>query len=113
VTIVGEPIGDRLKFYAEGNQFCLPNSGACLNFSTAMHDYSAFCGDLTRCFWLNYLYPVEVPTLDPEIYAFITFEEYRNKRDPALEAVFAREGAMAAAVLLRSADQSSSKLIPL
>jgi hypothetical protein len=100
VTIVGEPVGDRLRFYAEGNAFCLPNSGACLGFATAMHDYSQFCSDLTRCFWLNYLYPVEVSTVDPEIYAFISFEEYRNGRDPALDAVFAREGAMAGAVRL-------------
>lgn len=91
VTIVGEPIAERMRFYAEGDRMCLPHAGACMGYATAMHDYSQFCSDVTRCFWLNYVYPVQVASFDPEIYTFITFEDYRAGRDGALDAVLARE----------------------
>lgn len=91
VTIVGEPIAERMPFYAEGNRMCLPHAGACIGYATAMHDYSRFCSDVTRCFWLNYVYPVHVASFDPEIYTFISFEDYRAGRDGALDAVLARE----------------------
>lgn len=91
VTIVGEPIAERMPFYAEGDRMCLPHAGACMGYATAMHDYSQICTDVTRCFWLNYWYPVHVASFDPEIYTFITYEDYRAGRDGALDAVLARE----------------------
>jgi hypothetical protein len=32
VTILGEPVGDRLQFFSEGNRGCLPNSSLCVSY---------------------------------------------------------------------------------
>jgi hypothetical protein len=91
VTLVGEPVGDRLDFWAEGARFVLPNSFTSVSYSTARHTYSAPCMDTDTCFWLNYVYPVKVESLNPEVHAPLTFAAYREGRDPAMEAVLARE----------------------
>lgn len=91
VRIVGENVGDRLDFWAEGKPFLLPNSGHMIQFAAGRHVYNGPCNDIGQCFWLNYRYPVHVRTLRPDIAAPWTFAAYRNARDPALEAVLARE----------------------
>lgn len=91
VKIVGENVGDRLDFWAEGRPFLLPNSGHVIQFTAGRHVYNGPCNDIDQCFWLNYRYPVHVPTLRPDIAAPWTFAAYRDARDPALEAVLARE----------------------
>ena len=48
------------------------------------------CSPCSR-FWLNMFYPVHVDTLDPDVPAPLTFAAYRELRDPAMEAVMARE----------------------
>jgi hypothetical protein len=90
VTLVGEPVGDRLDFWAEGNSFVLPNSFMTVHYCSARHDYHGRCTD-PDCFWLNMFYPVHVDTLDPDVPAPLTFAAYRELRDPAMEAVMARE----------------------
>lgn len=91
VTIVGEPVGDRLNFWAEGGAFALPNAFMLVHYATGRHDYSAQCRDREQCFWLNERYPVRVRSLEPDIHAPFTFAAYRENRDPAVEAVLARE----------------------
>ena len=91
VEIVGTPVGDRLAFWAEGGAFVLPNAFIAMNYTTARHDYRHRCADLEVCFWLNELYPVRVRSLDPDIAAPLTFAAYRDRRDPAMEAVYRRE----------------------
>lgn len=91
VTIVGEPVGDRLDFWAEGNSFALPNSFLTVGFTNGRHKYDGPCRDLNQCYWLNYRYPVFVRSLAPDINAPLTFAAYRQNRDPAMEAVLARE----------------------
>jgi hypothetical protein len=91
VTLIGEPVGDRLDFWAEGARFVLPNSVTSVSYSTARHTYNAPCTDTDTCFWLNYVYPVKVESLNPEVHAPLTFAAYREGRDPAMEAVLARE----------------------
>jgi hypothetical protein len=91
-VIVGEPVGDRLKFLSEGNSGCLPNSGICFRYSTGMHDYSAPCTDWHVCFWLNWFYPVRVKTLAPDVTVHVSFADYLAGRDP----VFDRAVALAA-----------------
>lgn len=93
VTIVGEPVGDRLTFWAEGGRFVLPNVEVGVSYAAGKHDYAHVCWNVLECFWVNYLYPVRVDTLRPDIAAPLTFADYRALRDPALDAVLAHEKA--------------------
>ncbi len=93
VTIVGEPVGDRLTFWAEGGRFVLPNVELGVSYAAGKHDYAHLCWNVLECFWVNYLYPVRVDTLQPDVAAPLTFEAYRALRDPGLEAILAREHA--------------------
>ncbi|MEM9047030.1 MAG: peptidase S41, partial [Pseudomonadota bacterium] len=47
LTIVGEDMGDGLKFYAEGGLIELPTSGAAVRYSTAFHDWETGTADPT------------------------------------------------------------------
>lgn len=90
VTIVGEPVGDRLDFWAEGGSFVLPNAFLVVHYAAGRHNYGAPCTDRETCFWLNDRFPVRVTGLDPDIAAPMRFADYRQGRDSALEAVLAR-----------------------
>ena len=92
VTIVGEPVGDRLDFWAEGSAFVLPNAFLTVHYATGRHNYAGPCDDRETCFWLNRRYPVRVRTLEPDVRAPLAFAAYRDGRDPAVEAVLEREG---------------------
>jgi hypothetical protein len=85
VTILGEPVGDRLTFFAEGNRGCLPNSRLCVDYATGKHDYSRPCSDWNTCFWLNWLRPVRVKSLQPDEIISVTFQDWNDGRDPAFE----------------------------
>lgn len=91
VSIVGEDVGDRLDFWAEGGAFELPNAFLLAHYATGRHVYNGPCSNLDQCFWLNYRYPVRVASLAPDIRAPLTFAAYRQGRDPAMEAILARE----------------------
>ena len=83
--ILGEPVGDRLAFYGEGNVGCLPHAGLCVHYATGMHDYAHPCNDWDRCYWLNWLFPVRVKSLAPNETIEMTFAEYSARRDPVFE----------------------------
>lgn len=83
VTIIGEPVGDRLSFYSEGGRACLPNLTACVYYQTGKHDYEHACSDWHECFWLNWLYPVRVKSLQPDIFVPLTFADWNAGRDVA------------------------------
>jgi hypothetical protein len=85
VTIVGEPIGDRLAFFAEGNRGCLPNSKLCVDYATGKHDYTQPCSDWNVCFWLTWLYPVRVKTLSPDEIIPVRFADWNRGHDVAFE----------------------------
>ncbi len=55
VTIVGEPVGDRMRIWAEGNDMVLPNSKLDIGFATGLHDYTKSCFGEPGCFWVMYL----------------------------------------------------------
>jgi hypothetical protein len=55
VSIIGEPVGDRLSFFSEGNRGCLPNSHLCVRYQRGKHDYAHPCTNWDICFWLNKL----------------------------------------------------------
>jgi len=85
VVIVGEPVGDRMAFYAEGGDGTLPNSKFSLSYETGKHDYGRGCYDLYNCFWLNWLYPVRVKSLQPDIPVPLRFSDWNAGRDAAFE----------------------------
>ena len=47
LKIVGEDMGDGLKFYAEGGLIVLPSSGAVVRYSSALHDWETGTVDQT------------------------------------------------------------------
>lgn len=94
-VVVGEPVGDRLAFWAEGNSYRLPNTGINLGYTTGRHDYHSPCTDLATCYWLNAAYPVRVGDLNPDLPAPMSFAAYRQGRDPGLDAIAAREAEVA------------------
>jgi hypothetical protein len=93
--IVGEPVGDRLAFYAEGGKGCLPNSGFCLTYETGKHDYGHGCSDWRNCFWLNWFYPVRVKTLNPDVPVPQRFADWNAGHDVAYERAVALANARA------------------
>ncbi len=85
VTIVGEPVGDRLSFFSEGGRACMPNLKVCAYYQTAKHDYAHSCDNWRECFWLNWFYPVRIETLQPDIVVPLKFEDWNAGRDVAYE----------------------------
>jgi len=89
VTVVGEMVGDRLEFWAEGSVVELSYTGAALLYATERHDYRTGCRPYPDCHGPVVRNPISVPSLAPEIAAPWTIEAYRAGRDPAMEAVAA------------------------
>ncbi len=89
VTIVGEPVGDRLVFFAEGRVLTLPNSGTVLLPATERHDYVDGCRKHSDCHPPVVARPIAVPSLAPDIAAPWTPAAYAAGADPAMDAVAA------------------------
>jgi hypothetical protein len=85
VTIIGEPVGDRLSFFSEGTNACLPNLKICVNYQAGKHDYAHACTDWHECYWPNWLYPLRVKTLQPDIPVPLRFADWNAGRDAAYE----------------------------
>ena len=85
VTILGEPVGDRMQFFSEGGRGCLPNYALCVAYETGKHDYQNPCTKLDICFWPNYWYAVRVKSLDPDETIAQSFEDWRAGRDPVFD----------------------------
>jgi len=90
--ILGEPVGDRLAFFGEGNAGCLPHEDLCLHYATGMHDYAHRCDDWDKCYWLNWIFPVQVKSLAPDETIEMTFADYTARRDPVFERAVALAG---------------------
>ena len=89
MRIVGEEVGDRLIFFAEGRGVTLPNSGIGIGVATERHDYQTGCKPYKDCHGPVACNPISVPTLTPDIAAPWTIAAYRAGRDPAMDAVAA------------------------
>jgi hypothetical protein len=87
VTIVGEHVGDRLVFFAEGRGTDLPNNLGMIGMATERHDYQNGCKTFTDCHRAVVANPIAVPTLAPEISAPWTIDAYLSGSDPAIDAV--------------------------
>lgn len=89
VVIVGEAVGDRLMFFAEGAPIALPVSGIRVLAATERHDYADGCRAYSDCHGWVTRHPISVPDLEPDIVAPWTIDDYQSGRDPALAAVIA------------------------
>jgi hypothetical protein len=83
--VVGEPAGDRLQFWAEGDDMVLPNSKIHVHTATGYHDWANGCREL-RCYWPNFWYSVGVGSIAPDVPVAWDFADYRRGIDPVLEA---------------------------
>ena len=87
VVLVGEAPGDRLRFWSEGGNACLPNSGFCLHYTDGLFDLAQGCEGTAGCYGDQF--DVEVGRLEPEIVAPFTAADYLAGRDLAMEGVLA------------------------
>src|SRR6185503_10950304 len=85
VSILGEPVGDRMAFFAEGRRACLPNFKMCLYYQRGKHDYQHPCTDPQVCFWLNWYYGPRVKTLDPDQTITMSYADWNAGRDPVFD----------------------------
>jgi hypothetical protein len=65
----------------------LPNSGISMSYATGLHDYLHGCHWFGSCFWVDWIYPIAVPTLKPDLAAPLTFALVAAGRDPAMQAI--------------------------
>ena len=83
--IVGEPVGDRLTFWADGGSVMrLPNSKIQLRIWTAYHDWQNGCTDWDKCFWITIFDGVAVDDIYPDTVIPLKFSDYINGKDSAL-----------------------------
>jgi hypothetical protein len=87
VTIVGEMVGDRLEFWAEGRLLRLNYSSAAMSYSTQRHDYKTGCRPYADCHGAVVRNPISVPSLAPDIAAPLTVDDIIAGRDPGMEAI--------------------------
>jgi hypothetical protein len=85
VVILGEPVGDRMTFWSEGNSGCLPHAKLCVHYATGKHAYTTPCKDWSECYWTNLFYPVEVDGFGPDEQIAFHFADYAAGRDPVFD----------------------------
>jgi hypothetical protein len=85
--IVGGPVGDRLRFVANGGTlFRLPNSGIGIRVWSSWEDYADGCWDWGECFWLSPFFRTEgVGDIEPDVHIPMNFRDYAQNRDAALD----------------------------
>jgi hypothetical protein len=85
VTIVGEDVGDRMRFWSEGEHACLPNSHYCLRPTTGLWDLEHGCKATPGCYGDQF--DATAGSLRPQLRAPLTATAWLAGRDPAMEAV--------------------------
>jgi hypothetical protein len=87
-VLVGEPIGDRLQFWAEGFWYSLPHSNFRARYSTGFYDLQNGCSGIFRCHWGSlHIFPVIVDDLDMDLAVPTRFEDYARGEDAAMAAI--------------------------
>ena len=81
-TVVGEPAGDELDFWAEGGNVVLPNSRLTLHYADRFHSYSP----AERPEGRPYHTDLGVRDLGPDVRVAPTMADYLAGRDPVLTA---------------------------
>jgi hypothetical protein len=85
-VIVGEPIGDALEFWAEGDLQVLPNSGVAFLMATERHNYVTGCPE-DDCHGSIQRHPIQVDSLQPDIAAPLQYSDFEQGLDPAMIAI--------------------------
>ncbi len=85
LKVVGEAVGDRLRFWSEGDTVCMPDSHYCLHLTSGLWDLVHGCAAEPACYGDQY--GAQVANLDPDIEAPITADSWLTGRDPGLEAI--------------------------
>lgn len=88
LTIVGEPIGDRLEFWAEGDIVMLPGLGAFVLYASERHNYMTGCPE-PDCHSAIREHPIRVRSLQPDLPVGLSWAQYSEGRDPAMAAILA------------------------
>jgi hypothetical protein len=83
VTIVGEPAGDGLDFWAEGGNVTLHHTGLTLHYANGFHSYSTVEYPDRK----PYYYDLSVKDIGPDIPVETSVTEYLAGKDPVLEAI--------------------------
>jgi hypothetical protein len=86
VELLGTPMGDDARFFAEGRPIPLPNSHLDLRPASQLEDWGRGCHSMKRCFWADVIWGPKSPiSLRPDEEVSPTFAEYAAGRDPVLE----------------------------
>ena len=83
--IVGEPVGDRLRFWSEGKPVCLPESKYCVQATDGVWDLVDGCAQEPGCY--GDAFRVKVPDLEPDLAAPLTAGSWFAGTDPAMTAI--------------------------
>lgn len=93
-VIVGEPSGDRLRFWSEGDFLTLPNSRLRVHYSDGYHDWAAGYGardpryrSNPRIAAINRRYSAAAGSLVPDVPVVLSFADYAAGRDPVMAEV--------------------------
>jgi hypothetical protein len=85
VRLVGDALGDRLVFWSEGENACLPSSHYCLHATAGLWDLRHGCRGQEGCYGDKY--DVTVGTLRPDLPAPLTIRVWLAGQDPGLDAI--------------------------
>jgi hypothetical protein len=83
--IVGEAVGDRLRWWSEGESVCMPNSHYCLHLTAGLWDLVHGCPAEPACYGDKY--DAQVADLHPDLESPITVDSWLAGQDPGMEAI--------------------------
>lgn len=83
--IVGEPVGDSVRFWSEGKPVCLPESKYCVQVTDGVWDLVNGCAQEPGCY--GDAFHVKVPDLEPDLAAPLTAGSWFAGTDPAMTAI--------------------------
>lgn len=86
-VLIGDGVGDHLRFWSEIVPKCMPNSRFCVIANTGLWDLAKGCAGEPGCFGENGEYRVVVGNLEPQLRAPLTAAAYLAGRDPAMEVI--------------------------
>jgi hypothetical protein len=86
VTILGEPVGDDLEFWAEGDLLNLPTLQANLLYARERHNYRTGCPE-ADCHANIQHNPIRIKTLAPDVPVSPSQDDFLAGRDPVIEKV--------------------------
>jgi len=86
-VIIGQEIGDRLHFWAEGKQFLLPNSKIRIRAANGYHDWEDNKFIPFKTLWVNIFFGVPAKDLTPDIIVDNNYCDYINGTDKIMSEI--------------------------